>query len=135
VISLELTGLEEAIAAVRSLPTTIGMESAFESAAQRASAILREQTPPGFTGQLGAAASYKMTDGGFVVGYSRGVERRGNPRLDSVRRPRTAGRSVLNRPRRWVTVDELRDNLEDTIDSNADEILSIIERSVVSGLS
>jgi hypothetical protein len=42
---------------------------------------------------------------------------------------------VFNRPRRWVTVDELRDNLEDTIDSHADEILSVIERSIASGLS
>lgn len=134
-ISVEVTGLDAAIEAVRNVSTTIGMESAFESAAQRASAILREQTPPGFTGQLASAASYELIEGGFVVGYSRGVERRGNPRLDSVRRPSTAGRSVFNRPRRWVTADELRDNLEDTVDSNSGEILSVIERGVASGLS
>lgn len=134
-ISLELTGLDEAIEALRQVPTTIGMQTAFESAAQRASAIVREKTPPGFTGKLGLAASYKATEDGFVVGYSSGVEKAGNPRLDSVRNPRTVGRSVFTRIRRWVSVDELENTLDDAIDSHSDEILSVIERSIADGLS
>ena len=74
-ISLELTGLDEAIEALRQVPTTIGMQAAFESAAQRASAIVREKTPPGFTGKLNLAASYEVTEDGFMVGYSRASKR------------------------------------------------------------
>lgn len=134
-ISLELTGLNEAVEALRQSPTTIGMQAAFGSAAQRASAIVREKTPPGFTGKLGFSASYDVTEDGFVVGYSQGVEKAGNPRLDSVRSPRTAGRSVFTRIRRWVSVDELERTLDDAIDSHSDEILSVIERSIADGLS
>lgn len=135
-ISVEIDGLDEAIQAVRDFPTTLGLAPAFEAAGQRFSAVLRESTPPGYSGKLADSVMYEASDDGVTVGYESGVEVSGNPDFDRVTRPRTVGRSVLaRRGRQWVRPGDLSIVLEETSDAHADEILSIIERSVAGGLS
>lgn len=134
-ISVEVTGVDQAIAAVRQIPSTIGLKSAFEAAGQRMSAILREETPEGYSRKLPESVVYEATDAGFVVGYEAGVDKAGNKELDSVTRPKTSGRSVLSRRRQWVRPEDLEVVIEETADAHLDEILSIIERSVADGIS
>lgn len=135
-ISVEITGLDEAIEALQRLPATMGLGAAFENAGQRMSAILREATPPGYSRRLAESVMYEASEAGVTVGYESGVETAGDPSYDSVTRPRTSGRSVLARRRReWVRPEDLAVVLEESYDSHADEILSIIERSVADGIS
>ena len=131
-ISAKLVGLDDVIEKVRSLPSTIGVESAFGDAGRRLEAILRERTPPGYNRKLPDSVVFEQADDGFTVGYETGVETAGS---DSVTRPRTSGRSVVARKRRWVGADELETILEETVDESADEIGSVIERSIANGLS
>ena len=99
------------------------------------SAVLREETPPGYNKKLRESVLYEADESGFSVGYETGVDTAGGQER-SVTRPRTSGRSVLaRRGRRWVSVEELETVLEEAWDSRSDEILSIIERSVASGIS
>jgi hypothetical protein len=136
-ISVSVAGLDETIAAVQRLPATMGLAAAFESAGQRMSAIVREATPPGYNRRLEDSVIYEADETGLRVGYESGVESAGNPDLDSVTRPRTAGRSVLanRRRRQWSKPEELASVLEESYEAHADEILSIIERSVADGIS
>lgn len=135
-ISIEVTGLDEAISAIQRVPSTIGMEAAFEAAGQRFSSILRETAPPGYNRKLADSVMYEASESGVTVGYESGVETAGNPDFDRVTRPRTNGRSVLARRRRqWVRPEDLAIVLEETSDAHSDEILSVIERSIASGLS
>ena len=134
-ISLTITGLQDTISAVRDLPTTVGLQSAFSDAAQRVSAIVRERTPPGYSGRLPESVLVEEGELGFLVGYESGVETAGDSKYDSVRVPKTSGRSVLARKKTWASVEDLQSVLEDAIDGNSGEIMSIFERSIASGLS
>ena len=133
-IAAKLVGLDEVAEKVRLLPSTIGVEAAFDEAGRRMEAILRDRTPSGYNQKLGSSVLYQATEDGFVVGYEAGVETAGNESLDSATRPRTRGRSVLRR-RRWASTEELQSVLEESVDEGFDEVLSVIERSVASGLS
>lgn len=133
-ISVEVSGIEGVAEKARLLPSTMGVESAFESAGRRMQAILRDRTPGGYSQKLPASVMYEATEDGFVVGYDAGVESAGNAALESAARPRTQGRSVLAR-RQWVGVDELHSILDEAAEEGLDEVLSVIERSLSSGLS
>lgn len=128
-ITVSLEGVADVVAAIRALPTSISTEPALEEIGQTFSARLRAATPKGYSGKLKDSVLYEVSSGGgeVVVGYESGVETAGNDRLDSVRKARTRGRSVL---RTWVKAEELESVLSDTFDAYIPEAMSVLERSL-----
>jgi hypothetical protein len=66
---------------------------------------------------------YDSSDDEASVGYEQEVETAGNPKLDSVIRVATRGRSVI----KWVSTDELSTVLEETFDAYAAEGVLFME--------
>jgi hypothetical protein len=134
VISISLVGLQETLAAVQRLPTSIERAPAFEEAAQTFSARLRAATPPGYSGKLRDSVIYEAGDEESLVGYEEGVETAGNPKLDSVREVRTRGGSVISR-KKWVQSSDLESVLQETFDSFSDEAVEVLEKRLSRGIS
>jgi hypothetical protein len=133
VISVSLEGLEDAIAAVRGVPSLLNTRTAFDEAGRYLSSVVREATPPGYTANLQKSVTYEAGEESLLVGYEDGVATAGDDKYDSVTRPRTQGRSVVRR--RWVKRDELSVILSEAVDDGLPEALSVIERSVSRGIS
>jgi len=127
--SIVLEGLDDVVSSVRAFPASVDTSSAFEEIGQEFSARLRAATPKGFSGRLKDSVMYELAAEGdeVVVGYEEGVQTAGDEKLDSVRRPRTKGSSVL---RRWIQAEDLESVLEETLDAYADEAVSVLERSL-----
>lgn len=136
-ISVELQGLEDVVAAIRSLPTSIDRRAVFEDVSQQFSARLRAATPKGYSGKLKDSVVFSVEDEQAEVGYEVGVETAGKSSLDSVRRPARRGQSVL--ARYWVKPAELEAVLQETFDAYAADGVSLMEsrlsEEVTRGLS
>lgn len=122
-MKVELKGVDEVLDAIRQLPTSFDTRSVFEGVSERFSDRLRAATPPGYSGRLEKSVLWQADEEEGLVGYDEGVERAGNPALDSVIRPNTRGRSVL----KWVAVDELESILEETFTAYAPEAVTYME--------
>lgn len=122
-MKVELKGVDEVLDAIRQLPTSFDTRSVFEGVSERFADRLRAATPPGYSGRLEKSVLWQADEEEGLVGYDEGVERAGNPALDSVIRPNTRGRSVL----KWVAVDELESILEETFTAYAPEAVTYME--------
>jgi hypothetical protein len=122
-MKVELKGVEEVLAAIRRIPTSIDTKSVFSDVSEKFADRLRAATPPGYSGRLEKSVLWQADEEEGLVGYEEGVEGAGNPSLDSVIRPNTRGRSVL----RWVAVDELETILEETFTAYAPEAVTYME--------
>lgn len=120
-ISVRLQGLKEAIEAIQAVPTAIGRETLFQDAVEGLTAVLAEKTPPGWSQNLRKSA---MSDS-VLVGYSAGVERPGNEKLDG--KPRRG-------KKRWVTVDELETVLLESASEYADSVIGQVAKEADSVL-
>jgi hypothetical protein len=89
VIIFSVSGVEEAVSALRDIESVLDRQGVFEAVAEEFAEDVREETPKGYSGRL--KRSVLSTDG--EVGYESGVETAGNPALDK--------KSVLRR-RKWV---------------------------------
>jgi adenylate kinase len=132
VISAKLVGLDEVVSRLRALPTSIDRRSALAEVAEDFSAILRAETPAGYSRKLPDSVLSEIQADSAVVGFDERVEAAGNPSLDSAARPRTRGRSVL---RRWVKSEELAALTEDLFDSQSGRLVSVLERRLADGIS
>jgi len=130
-VTIELEGLDDVLDAIRRIPTTLGTRVVFEDVSQIFADRLRAATPPGYSGRLGKSVLWEADEDGGLVGFEEGVETAGNPRLESVLRPQTRGRSVL----RWVSVDELETLTEEAFDAYAKEGVLYMERALADGIS
>lgn len=131
-ISVSLEGMDDVMAAIRRIPSSLGTETALEEVGQQFSARLRAATPKGYSGRLRDSVVSDMTGGVMLVGYEEGVETAGNPKLDSVRVASTRGRSVL---RKWVQAEDLESVLEETFDAYASEVATVFERRLANVVS
>ena len=120
---VKVTGLNEVIDELRRLPSSIDRAIVLDEAAEIFAARLRAATPIGYSGKLKDSVIYESSEDVASVGYEQEVETAGNPKLDSVIRPRTRGRSVL----KWVSSDELGTILEETFDAYASEGVLFME--------
>lgn len=136
-ISIELNGLDEVIESVRNIPTSIDRRSVFEDVSQQFSARLRAATPRGYSGKLKDSVIFDVSEEQAEVGYEAAVETAGNSSLDSVRKTKSRGKSVL--ARNWVRPSELESVLQETFDAYASEGVSLLEarflEEVTRGLS
>jgi hypothetical protein len=124
---LKVTGLNEVIAELKKLPSSIDRALVLDETADIFAARLRAATPSGYSGKLKDSVIYESSEEVASVGYEQEVETAGNPALDSVIRPRTQGRSVL----KWVSSDELGTVLEETFDAYASEGVLFMEERLV----
>lgn len=131
-ISVSVSGIAEVVDRMRALPTSIDRTAALTEVAEDFSAFLRAETPAGYNRKLPESVLYEVSSDSANVGFDERVETAGNSALDSARRPRTRGRSVL---RRWVQVEELASLTEGVFDSQADRLVSVLERRLANGLS
>lgn len=125
-MKVELKGVDEVIEAIRSLPTSFDTKTVFSAVSERFADRLRAATPPGYSGRLAKSVLWQADEDEGLVGYEEGVERAGNPSLDSVIRPQTRGRSVL----KWVAVDELESILEETFTAYSPEAVTYMEQEL-----
>lgn len=143
-ISVSLEGLDEAIKAIRGVPSLLDTRTAFNEAGQYLSAIVRDATPPGYTGRLPDSVTYEATVDSLLVGYEQGATTAGDDKYDSLTRrvvllesalagPRGQSRSVVRRT--WVQRDILSEVLADAVDDSLPGAASVIERSVSRGIS
>lgn len=136
-ISVELQGLDDVVEAIRSLPTSIDRRSVFEGVSQQFSSRLRAATPKGYSGKLKDSVIYSVDDEQAEVGYEVGVETSGKSSLDSARRPRRSGPSVL--ARYWVKPAELEAVLQETFEAYSADGVALMEsrlsEEVTRGLS
>lgn len=131
---IRVNGLDEVIDAIRRIPTSLDTRVVLSEVSEVFSDRLRAATPPGYSGKLSQSVLWEADDEKGIVGFEEGVERAGNPELESVTRPRTRGRSVL----RWVPVEELETVLEDSFLAFADEGVAAMESAFadqINGLS
>lgn len=122
-MKVELKGVEEVLDAIRRIPASIDTKSVFSDVSEKFADRLRAATPPGYSGRLEKSVLWQSDEEEGLVGYDEGVERAGNPALDSVIRPNTRGRSVL----KWVAVDELESILEEAFTAYAPEAVTYME--------
>ena len=120
---VKVTGLSEVIAEIKKLPSSIDRAIVLDEAAEIFAARLRAATPIGYSGKLKDSVIYESSKDVASVGYEQEVETAGNPKLDSVIRPQTRGRSVL----KWVSEKELEAVLEETFDAYASEGVLFME--------
>ena len=131
-IDVTLDGLEDVLAAIRDIPTSLDTRTVFSDVAQKFSSLLRAATPKGYSGKLRDSVVFYSDSDGAEVGFETGVETSGDSSLDSVLKPQTRGRSVL---RQWVQTDELESVLEDTFDGFSEEAVSLMTERFVRGIS
>jgi hypothetical protein len=131
-IDVTLDGLEDVLAAIRDIPSSLDTRTVFSDVSQKFSARLRAATPKGYSGKLRDSVVFYSDEDGAEVGFEAGVETSGDPSLDSVLKPKTRGRSVL---KRWVQPEELESVLEETFDGFSEEAVTIMTGRFVRGLS
>jgi hypothetical protein len=119
----ELLGVDEVKDALRRIVTVIDRKPVLTEVAQTFADRLRAATPVGYSGNLKKSVLWEVEDDEAVVGYSSGVEKDGEPRLDGVLKPRTRGTSVL----KWVPPEDLEAILEDTLSAYATEGVLFME--------
>jgi hypothetical protein len=125
---MKVSGIDEVVAAIRRIPSSLSSRSAYEEIASEFSARLRAATPPGYNRKLSDSVLSEVGDNSARVGYDQALEVAGRPELDRGRvtgPPRTAGRSVL---RRWAKTDELETVLGEAVDAYAPEVASVMAR-------
>lgn len=130
-MKVELDGLDDVLESIRRIPTSMDTRVVFEEVSQIFADRLRAATPPGYSGRLGKSVLWEADEDGGLVGFDEGVETAGNPRLDSVLRPTTRGRSVL----KWVSADELETLTEEAFDAFAKDGVLYMERALADGIS
>jgi hypothetical protein len=123
----QLIGLSDVIRELKALPKAVENSGVTGEVSEIFASRLRAATPAGYSGKLKDSVIYGESNDGAFAGYEREVETAGNPKLDSVIRPKIKGRSVLV----WVTTDELGSVLEETFDSYVSEGVSFMERRLV----
>lgn len=121
-MSAEILGLQETISAIKAIPLVIDREKAFADVAGQFKARLTDATPIGYSGKLKKSVIAQVDDEEAIVGYEEGVETAGNPKLDSVTRPRTRGRSVL-----WVSAESLEELLAQEFEDFEGTAVSVLE--------
>lgn len=131
-IDVTLDGLEDVLAEIRDIPTSLDTRTVFSDVAQKFASRLRAATPKGYSGKLRDSVVFYSDSEAAEVGFEAGVETSGNSSLDSVLEPQTRGRSVL---RQWVQTDELESVLEETFDGFSEEAVSIMTERFVRGIS
>jgi hypothetical protein len=129
-IGIEIQGLEETIDALQALPTVIDRGQVFSQVSTQFKQKLTAVTPAGYSGKLQRSVIDEVSDEQAVVGYEAGVEKAGNPKLDSVTRPRTRGRSVL-----WVRVEDLEDLATQEFEDFEDTAVSVMESAFLEQLN
>lgn len=100
-ITVKVDGVQQVAKNLRDIPSVLDAKQLSLDLAAKFSARLYDATPLGFTGRLPRSVLWGADGEEGVVGYSKGVERDGNPELD--RR-----QSVT----RWVPADELESVLD-----------------------
>ena len=121
-MSAEILGLQETISAIKAIPFVIDREKAFTDVANQFKVRLTDATPVGYSGKLKKSVIAQVDEEEAVVGYEEGVEKAGNPKLDSVTRPRTRGRSVL-----WVHAESLEELLAQEFEDFEGTAVSVLE--------
>lgn len=121
-MSADLIGLGDVIQSLREYPDSLDVSSVLERVTTEFERKLKESTPPGYSGRLQRSVVSSEDGDEILVGYEEGVETAGNPRLDSVLRPKTRGRSVL-----WVKPSKLDEILASTADGFGSEAVSMFE--------
>lgn len=121
---IKVTGLNEVVAKLEKLKTSVDSEAVLVEVSEIFAARLRAATPKGYSGRLKDSVIYEASEESAFVGYEKEVETAGNPELDSVLKPKTRGRSVL----KWVSTDELSAVLEETFDAYATEGVTFMEQ-------
>lgn len=129
-MKIEVTGLEETIDAIRDLPSVLDREQVFTRVSSQFKQRLSSATPVGYSGKLQRSVVAEVDDDHGVVGYEEGVEKAGNPKLDSVTRPRTRGRSVL-----WVHVESLEELATQEFEDYQDTAVSVMESAFLEQLN
>lgn len=129
-ISVEIQGLEETIAALRDVPTVLDRQKALSEVASQFKERMTEVTPVGYSGRLKRSVLAEAGEDEARVGYESGVETAGNPKLDSVLKVRTRGRSVL-----WVPVADLEETLAQEFEDFEGVALSVLEASFAESLA
>lgn len=127
---VEVAGIEEAIAAIKELPSVIERRQVLSRVASEFHQKLASATPIGYSGKLQKSVVAEVDDEQGVVGYEQGVEKAGNPKLDSVTRPRTRGRSVL-----WVHVESLEEIATQAFEDYQDTAISVMESAFLEQLN
>jgi hypothetical protein len=122
-ISITATGLDETEAAIQGIVARIDSAKVLGDVSSTFASRLRAATPAGYSGRLRDSVLQENNESSSAVGYDKAVETAGNPRLDTVIRPATVGRSVL----RWTRVGELEAVLEETLDAFAGECVSVMQ--------
>lgn len=113
IFSLRVDGLDDIGEKYEELLESVIDSKTPEKAANQFADLLEAATPVGFTGKLKKSVLVEqIDDSSFAAGYSSGVERPGNPKLDSVLQVSKTGRSVL-----WASQDELEDIFSDVLGS------------------
>lgn len=121
-ITFKVNGIDRVIADTEKLIDSLDIQSPIEDVSEDFASIVRSATPPGYSRKLRDSVIVQVGDDQGEVGYEEGVEKAGNPKLDSILTPRTRGRSVL-----WVHVQDLQSILEDGLDSFEAEAISVLE--------
>lgn len=129
-IGVEIQGLEETIAAIRAVPSVLDREKAFTDASSQFRQRLTEVTPVGYSGKLKKSVIAEVGPDEAMVGYEKGVETAGNPKLDSVLKPRTRGRSVL-----WVPAEDLEEMITQEFEDFQDVALTVLGASFAESLN
>jgi len=123
-MTVVIRGLEDVLEAFRDLPSVLERSDAVADVARRFRAQMTAVTPAGYSGRLGRSVLAEFDQNEARVGYEEGVETAGNPRLDSVMRGRTSGRSVL-----WVSPADLGELLSQEFEDFEGEAMSVLENS------
>jgi hypothetical protein len=129
-MSITVTGLDEAISAIESLPSVLDRMRVFEDVSAQFKQRLTSTTPAGYSGRLQKSVLSQVDDEQGLVGYESGVETAGNPKLDSITRPRTRGRSVL-----WVHVADLEELVTQEAEDFGDIGVSVMESAFLEQLN
>lgn len=125
---VDLLGLGSVVQSLRDYPDSLDIDSVLEKVTDAFEAKLEDATPPGYSGKLQRSVVSEEDGDTIIVGYEEGVETAGNPRLDSVLRAKTRGRSVL-----WVPPSRLDEILDQTATAFKPEAFSIFETTVFGG--
>ncbi len=129
-MSVEIVGLRETVDAIRALPTVLDRKKALTEVAGQFQARVSDVTPAGYSGKLQKSVIARVDEDEAMVGYEEGVEKAGNPKLDSVTRPRTRGRSVL-----WVPPKDLEELLAQEFEDFEATATSVLESSFLEQLN
>lgn len=121
---VSLVGLESLKEKLGDLPTVLDSSQALADVARQFKDRMSAVTPAGYSGRLKRSVIAEFDAEEVRVGYESGVETAGNPKLDSVLKPRTRGRSVF-----WVPAADLGELLAQDFEDFEGEALSVLAAS------